>query len=162
MLLWNWDVISPLEEHTVIYILWYNYTLNSSLLTQQTVLMQETSPYHTSLSFCLTDLVSESPFVIYAVTIFILFKSFMIAWVNLPLFQLAITIPTIHWQLWYERVSSLMSRIPHRTVESDIYHLSHGLFHLCACRCVVCEMNGCLRSNETRVCRLFWFLYARK
>lgn len=84
----------------------------------------------------LSHLGLESSFVIYAVAIFILFKSFMIAWVNLLLFQLVITIPTIRWQLWNERGSSPMSRIPHRKTELDIYHLSHGLFHLCACRCV--------------------------
>lgn len=118
------------EEQPVVY----SQTLNSSLLRQQTDLMQDTPTYHISL--CLRDLVSEPSFVIYAVAIFILFKSFMIAWVNLPLFQLAITIPTIHWQLWNERVSSPMNRIPQRKLELDIYHLSYGPFHLCACRCV--------------------------
>lgn len=141
-------------------ILWHSQNLNSALLTQQTVLMQETPTYHTSLSFCLGDLVSESSFVIYAVAIFILFKSFMIAWVNLPLFQLAITIPTIHWQLWNERVSSPMSRIPHRKTELDIYHLSHGPFHLCACRCVRLQnewlseikWNTCVQTSLASLC----------
>lgn len=141
-------------------ILWHSQNLNSALLTQQTVLMQETPTYYTSLSFCLGDLVWESSFVIYAVAIFILFKSFMIAWVNLPLFQLAITIPTIHWQLWNERVSSPMSRIPHRKTELDIYHLSHGPFHLCACRCVRLQnewlseikWNTCVQTSLASLC----------
>lgn len=140
-------------------ILWHSQTPNSSLLTQQTVLMQETQ-HSILLSFCLRDLVSESSFVIYAVAIFILFKSFMIAWVNLPLFQLAITTPTIHWQLWNERVSSPMSRIPHRKAELDIYHLSHGFFHLCACRCVrlwnewlsEIKWNPCAQTSLASLC----------
>lgn len=130
MLPWSRDIRSSPKEHTVVYC-------GTARPQIQSRLFQCERPQHTTLlSLSVWDLVSKSSFVIYAVAIFILFKSFMIAWVNLPLFQLAITIPTIHWQLWNERVSSPMSRIPHRKAELDMYHLSHVPFHLCACRCV--------------------------